>query len=220
MEFSQYVGLHDSRAWPFEETTFTPVPQSPAPFSVTLDSNGLFESLTLPPAASGNPLMGNIMRGWASALQINSAQIAKGNVGFRSQEQLLNGKCDVTYTVTDSAVRKSVSHYDDCENPVYRLVDDYRGMRCDGKKFNYPASLASTVFLVEKKGSNFQVNAIISTGSLIAQLFEEAGASQFVYTNSTSKLVNRAGFSVADIPSIHQGMLLPDKKYSFALFTI
>ena len=35
----------------------------------------------------------------------------------------------MTYTVTDTHVRKSVSHIDDCHNLVHRVVDDMRGRK-------------------------------------------------------------------------------------------
>jgi hypothetical protein len=43
----------------------------------------------------------------------------------------LHGECDITYTVTDDMVYKSVSHMRDCKNRNYRFIDDYRGYRCD-----------------------------------------------------------------------------------------
>lgn len=189
MKFSQFVGMHDSKAWPFDNTNFENVDEQSKGFSVTLDSNGLFKSMVIPDG--DNVFIRNIMRNWASMLQINSAEISKGNVAFRSKEKMLHGDCDVTYTVAGNAVRKSVSHIDDCENRVHRIIDDYRGMRCDGKKGpGYPSSIANTVFVTEKKGSGYQVNAIISTGSHISQFYEEEGSAQYVFTNSTSKLVN------------------------------
>ena len=34
--------------------------------------------------------------------------------------------------VTDSVISKSVSHFKDCKDRKFRVVDDYRGYRCDG----------------------------------------------------------------------------------------
>ena len=109
----------------------------------------------------------------------------------RSREQLLEGNCDVTYTLASGTLRKTVAHVDDCEDRAIRINDDYRGMFCNKKQApDYPSSMASTTFITEPKGDKFQVNAIISTGSFIAQWYEEEGSSQFIFTNSTSKLVD------------------------------
>ena len=80
--FSQFVGAHDAKAWPYDDTTFTPARvENPPPFQIRLNSDGLFEELIVP---SGTPLMHkNIMRGWAAQLQINSAEIKKGPKGFK-----------------------------------------------------------------------------------------------------------------------------------------
>ncbi len=84
--------------------------------------------------------------------QINADKIKAGQRSFRSREQQLHGDCDVTYTVSKQAVRKTVSHTEDCENRVYRIVDDWRSFRCDGKTTNegsgYPSSFTSTAFQV------------------------------------------------------------------------
>nr|ALO75638.1 melanin-engaging protein [Tigriopus kingsejongensis] len=216
MQFTQFVGLHKPNSWPFDSTSYTDVPQAGTPtFSVRLGDDGLFQELTVP--SDADLFYKNLMRGWASNLQINSEQIRAGKSGFKSTEQLVNGKCDVTYTVTDNAVRKSVSHTEDCENRAYRIIDDYRGMGCKNIGFDngmgYPSSIASTVFLTEKTANGYQVNAIVSTGSFIAQFFEEEGAAQYVYTNSTSKLVDVKD-SAGDISV--SGETITDLAYEFA----
>ena len=82
MMFSQFVGAHDAKAWPYDDTTFTPAKiENPPPFAIKLNNDGLFEELIVP---SGVSLMHkNIMRAWAATLQINSAEIKKGLKGFR-----------------------------------------------------------------------------------------------------------------------------------------
>ena len=134
-------------------------------------------------------LQQNIMRGWAAQLQINSGEIKQGKKGFRSNEQTLQGGCNVLYTVSDSMLRKTTSILDDCPNRVFRKIDDYRGLFCNKDlRPNYPTSLATTIFDLEKKSSGkYQINGIVSTGSFIAQFFEEEGSAQFVFTNQTSK---------------------------------
>ena len=85
MEGTQYVGARDAKARPYDNTQWTPTEQpNPKPFAVRLNGDGLFQELVVP---SDAPLMvRNIMRGWASALQINAAEIKQGNVGFTSKE--------------------------------------------------------------------------------------------------------------------------------------
>ena len=110
---------------------------------------------------------------------------------FRSREQELHGNCDVTYTLASGTLRKTVSHVDDCEKRNIRYGDGFGGFFCSKKQGpDYPSSLSSTTFVTEPKGDKFQVNAIVSTGSWIGQFYEEEGSSQFVFTNSTSKLVS------------------------------
>lgn len=105
---------------------------------------------------------------------------------------MLQGNCDVTYTVTPQSVRKTVSTTEDCEDRVYRLIDDYRSNKCDGtttnKGMSYPSSLTSTTFVVKKDGGRFRLQKIVSTSSFIHQEFSEEGAAQFIFTNQTSTL--------------------------------
>ncbi len=85
----------------------------------------------------------------------------------------------MTYVVSPTGVRKSVSHMNDCHNLVYRIVDDMRGRKCghthhrmerdhDGHEgheeghgskppISYPASISNTVFVGEKDGGKFKV---------------------------------------------------------------
>lgn len=194
MKFTQNVGTRENAGTDvYSKQKYTPVPIPDTAFSVKVDSNGLFESVTAD--SSADPAALNMIRAWASYMQINKAEIKSGKKGFVSREQTLHGTCDVSYTVTDNAIRKSVSHTEDCESRVYRLIDDWRGMRCDGKTtkegMGYSSSIANTVFIYEKKGgNNIRVNAIINSGSFIAQYYSEEGSAQMVYTNSTSILKN------------------------------
>ena len=82
LKFSQYVGAHDAKAWPYDDTTFTPAKmQNPPPFQIKLNSDGLFDELIVP--ADASLMQKNIMRGWAAQLQMNSAEIKKGLKGFK-----------------------------------------------------------------------------------------------------------------------------------------
>ncbi len=217
VKFSQYVGAHKANAWPFDETTYTDVPAEPKPFSIKLDSNGLFQELIVP--SDYSIVERNMARAWASQLQINAGQIRAGKRGFKSREQSINGVCDVTYSVSGQAVRKSVSHSDDCEKVNFRFINDYRSLPCDGKMNNgfagdYPSSLATTVFNVERAGDKFRFKSIVTSGTFIAQFYEEAGAAQAVYTNQTSVVVDRKSSS-GDI-SVSGGTSITDLSYEWA----
>lgn len=95
------------------------------------------------------------------------------------------------YVVGSDAIRKTTVHHKDCENRKWRMVDDFRGFMCQrGEGAGYPSSSASVNFIIEKKGSGYQVNAMVATSSLIVQMYEEEGSAQAVFTNSTSILKN------------------------------
>ena len=68
MRFTQYVGAHEAKAWPYDSTTWTPVQADPPAFAVQLDSDGLFQELIVPSGAS--VFQRNLMRAWASQLQV------------------------------------------------------------------------------------------------------------------------------------------------------
>lgn len=85
MKFSQFVGIHTPNESPFDSTTFTDVDTQANPsFKITLGDDGLFQELVVPENAG--IFYKNLMRGWASTLQINSAEIRSGNRGFKSKE--------------------------------------------------------------------------------------------------------------------------------------
>ena len=77
----------------------------------------------------------------------------------------MHGDCEVSYAVTEGQVIKSVSHMADCKNRKYRLIDDWRGYRCDmdyknpEKKESVDGlySMANTVYKIEKVGGNFVI---------------------------------------------------------------
>jgi hypothetical protein len=79
-----HVGGHDSRVSPFDSTQFKKVKDVEVSFSIALNSDGKFQSLTMP---SGLTIFQkNLVKGWAAQLQINSGEIKKGNRGFVSTE--------------------------------------------------------------------------------------------------------------------------------------
>ena len=84
MKMGEYVGPHDTKTWPFDDLNYkdSPVPNPPA-FSVNLNGDGIFQSMTLPDV----PLrQQNIMKAWAAQLQINTKEIKAGKKSFVSEE--------------------------------------------------------------------------------------------------------------------------------------
>merc|ERR1711881_8544 len=167
-------------------------------FSIELGDNGLFKSLVVP---SGMPIwQKNLVKGWANQLQINAASIKERGMpsAFKSEEKSLHGDCEVSYTATENMIIKSVSHMADCKNRKYRLIDDWRGYRCD-MDFKNP----------EKKTS---VDGMATTSALIAQFYETEGMSHFAHANLTSVLVAQRA-SPNDISV--SGDTLTDLAYEF-----
>lgn len=79
-----YVGGHLPTDIPYANTKFTKVGDVSIKFSVSLDSDGKFSSLTMP---SGLPVFQkNLVKGWAAMLQVNSGEIKKGHLAFKSTE--------------------------------------------------------------------------------------------------------------------------------------
>ena len=126
---SQYVGAVDVHSNAFDQTTYTSVPVGPMSFSVTSDENGIFKALSVKDGLS--IFQKNLIKGWATQLQINAGEIRSGKKAFVSTEETLHGLCDISYTVTDSVLYKTVAHMKDCKNRRFRMIDDWRGHRCD-----------------------------------------------------------------------------------------
>ena len=83
-----------------------------------------------------------------------------------------------------------MSHSTDCENRNFRIIDDYRGFRCEKDQGpNYPSSVSSTVYMLDKQGDQWQIKGMASVGTWVAQFYDTEGSSQMVTTNSTSRLV-------------------------------
>ena len=79
-----YVGGHQPRENIYDKTTFKKIDGISIYFSVSLDSNGLFQSLTIPSGMEKYQI--NLIKGWANQLQVNAGEIRKGNLAFKSQE--------------------------------------------------------------------------------------------------------------------------------------
>lgn len=193
LKFSQFNGGHVASSWPFDQTDFLDVSAETIPaFTVEVDGSGLFTKLSYP--SSVNVFQANLIKGWAQILQINKGKIASGEKGFTSSEKLLHGDCDVTYTVNEDEIIKTVAHLKDCKNRVYRQVDEWGGYRCDAgpikEKVGGFFSNAVTVYKGELKGDRFAIKAISSSGTVMSQMFETEGVSNFAFTNSTSILTN------------------------------
>ena len=78
-------------------------------------------------------------------------------------QKSINGDCEVSYTANEAQIVKSVSHMADCKNRKYRLIDDWRGYRCNidwkdpEKKTNVEGlySMTNTVYKLDKVGGHF-----------------------------------------------------------------
>jgi len=212
---TEFVGAADANDWPYDSTRYQSRPGSQV-ISVEHDDSGLFKRLVVP--SDADPWQRNVARAWAAMLQINKEEIAGGAKAFVSREQQLQGNCNMHYTVSSDAIRKQTVHGDDCEDRVFRAVDDFRGFKCfrkgDKPDFpGYPASTASTNFLLEKDGDGYKVNAMVSTSVFVAQYFEEEGSAQYIFTNSTSILKNVRS-SPGDISA--SGDTITNLNYEFA----
>jgi len=196
---SQYVGPWSSTDWAWDQTTFTPFPAE-SEFSVTY-KNGQAVSLKVPSKFTTHQR--NIVKAFATTWQIS----LEDKDYFVAQESLIHGDCKVQYTVNDNMISKSVSHFRDCKHRKFRIVDNFRGYRCDGdwsmeawdmygkemEGRNDPEPLyssANSLFVVEKKGNRYQVNKMASSGVVAAQYFESAGVSTFIHVNRSLTLVD------------------------------
>jgi hypothetical protein len=81
---SQYVGAVDVHENPFDSTTYTPVPSAKMSFSLTSDDDGKFKSLSVQSGLS--VFQKNLIKGWATQLQINAGEIRRGSKAFVSTE--------------------------------------------------------------------------------------------------------------------------------------
>merc|ERR1711963_756742 len=216
---SMFVGGHLPTDDQFANTKFEPASMEIA-FSVQLDSNGLFQSVTVP---SGLPIFQkNLVRGWANQLQINAGKISAEGMptAFKSEEKSIHGDCEVAYAVSEGQIVKSVSHMADCKNRKYRLIDDWRGYRCDidyknpqnKKSVDGLYSMANTVYKIDKVGGKYVIKAMATSSSLIAQMYEVAGMSHFAHVNITSVLVAQRS-SPGDISV--SGEKITDLSYEF-----
>jgi len=198
---SQYVGPWSTTDWAWDKTTFTSGPSSGSnEFSITY-KNGQAVSIDVP--SSFETHHRNMARAFATSWQIS----LENKDYFLTQENLLHGDCKVQYAVSNNVISKSVSHFRDCKHRKFRIVDNFRGYRCDGdwsmeawdyygkenEGRNDPEPLYSstnTMFVVEKKGNRFQVNKMVVSGSVAAQYFESKGASNFIHVNKTLTLAD------------------------------
>ena len=83
-------------------------------------------------------------------------------------QKSIHGDCEVAYAVSAGQIVKSVSHMADCKNRKYRLIDDWRGYRCDidyknpqiKKSVDGLYSMANTVYKIDKVGGKFVIKGI------------------------------------------------------------
>ena len=77
-------------------------------------------------------------------------------------QQTIHGECDISYTITDDAIYKSMSLDKDCPNRPLRKVDDIRGHHCTKEvdKANGLVSTSSTILTYENAGNGFKVTSM------------------------------------------------------------
>jgi hypothetical protein len=220
IKHSIFVGGHLPTDDQYAGTKFEAVEGVESLFSVQLDSNGLFQSVDVP--AGFSIWQKNLVKGWANQLQVNAGKIQQEGfpTAFKSEEKSLHGDCEVSYAVTEGQIIKSVSHMADCKNRKYRIIDDWRGYRCD-MDFKNPEkketvdglySMANTVYKIEKVGGKNVIKGMATTSALIAQFYETEGMSHFAHANMTSVLVAQRA-SPGDIAV--SGETITDLSYEF-----
>ena len=95
---SMFVGAHLPKELPYMDsakTKWTPVAKG-GKFSVTFDSEGKFQSLTIPSALDSKPWMKNVMKGWANIFQVNYGKYVssgKQERAYSVMEVYINTKC-------------------------------------------------------------------------------------------------------------------------------
>lgn len=109
----------------------------------------------------------------------------------------------------------------DCKNRKYRLVDDWRGHRCDidwkdpqrKESVDGLFSTASTVYKISQEGGSYVIKGMSTVNSLVAQMYQEEGMSHIGNVNVTSYLVAQRS-SPGDISA--SGETVDNLHYEFA----
>ncbi len=68
IRFTQFVGAPENAGDPFAGTSYINVGNEPPAFAIRLNENGLFKEIVIP--SNTNTFQRNIMKGWASTLQV------------------------------------------------------------------------------------------------------------------------------------------------------
>jgi hypothetical protein len=208
---SMFVGAHLPKELPYMDDTktkWTPVAQG-GKFSVTFNSEGKFQSLTIPSALDSKPFIKNVIKGWANIFQVNYGKYVssgKQERAYSVMEPTIQGDCEVSYVFTDDLVIKSVAHMKDCKNRQYRFLDDWRGHRCghdmdwkDPQKKTHTDGLwsgANTQYHLE--GQN--VKKMVMSGSLVSTVWGNGeGASYWTNVRMTADLIGQPTSSAGDI---------------------
>merc|ERR1712168_564709 len=162
-KMAEYIGPVNPQNMNSNRLSFGGAQGGSRTFSIQLE-NGLFKSATLD--SSMPVFMRNVMKAWLGNFQMNAAKLSEGSKAFKSKEQTIHGECDISYTVTDDAIYKSMSLNKDCPNRPMRKMDDIRGHRCtkDADRANGLVSTSNSVFNYENTGNGFKVTSVKSTG--------------------------------------------------------
>jgi len=203
---SMFVGAHLPKELPYMDsakTKWTPV-QRGGKFSVTFDSDGKFQSLTIPSDVPPGWVK-NVMKGWANIFQVNYGKYVssgKQERAYSVMEPTIQGDCEVSYVFTDDLVVKSVAHMKDCKNRQYRFLDDWRGHRC-GPDMDYKNPQKKTNTDGLWSGANTQyhlegekVKKMVMSGSLVSTVWGSGeGASYWTNVRMTADLLEEKSSS-------------------------
>merc|ERR1719211_638539 len=111
----------------------------------------------------------------------------------QKKEKTVQGECDVKYTVSPTAIYKSVVHARDCKKRPIRVRDDWGGWHCNRaeakEEMDGLVSNTNTIFNLEDDGSSYKIKEIVMYGAIVSQMFEVEGVSHLSVTNVTHKLI-------------------------------
>merc|ERR1712018_1009823 len=210
---SEYMGPVNPSNQNSNGLTFAAGAVTQATFQVNLNDDGSFRSFKTD--QTGHIL--NVMRGWASLFQVVKSSGADMSY-VNEKEKTVQGECNVKYTLSPTAIYKSVVHLRDCKKRPIRVRDDWGGHHCDREHHKEDmegiVSSSNTIFNLENDGgSAFKIKEIVMYGAIVTQMFEVEGVSHLSVTNVTHTLM-RDGSSGGDIqPS---GTTYTSLAYEFA----
>jgi hypothetical protein len=205
---SEYMGPVDPSNQNTNGLSFVPADQTSTTFQVDLNPDGSFASFK---TATTDANLLNIIRGWASLLQVKRQGNERSYVS--EKEKTVQGECNVKYAVSPNAIYKSVVHLRDCTKRPIRVRDDWGGINCDRanhkEHMDGIVSSSNTIFNLEDDGQqSYKIKEIVMYGAIVTQMFEAEGVSHLSVTNVTHTLVHDgpAGRAISTGGSTHTSL--------------